>query len=116
VPTVKFIPALGTIWTVTTTGPGPVMAPDGTGTEILVFPQAEGVAFIPLKVTVLEPCDAPKYEPEIVTKVDADPDGGASAVMVGTPRTMFAVVVLAAVTSCGGCMAVKKPDADVVTL
>jgi hypothetical protein len=51
--TVKARPLLGVAPTVTTTLP--VVAPLGTGTEMLVLLQLAGVPVIPLKVTVLEP-------------------------------------------------------------
>jgi hypothetical protein len=46
-------PALGTPFTVTTTGP--VVAPDGTVVTMLVAFQLLGVAVVPLNVTVLDP-------------------------------------------------------------
>src|ERR1700747_2868800 len=61
----------------------PVVAPDGTGTVILVLLQAEGDARTPLKVTVLDPWGAPKPEPEIGTEVPATPDVGLRLVMPG---------------------------------
>ena len=51
--------------TVTTTLP--VVAPAGTGTTMLVADQLVGVAAVPLNVTVLVPCVAPKLVPAIVT-------------------------------------------------
>ena len=50
--------------TVTTTLP--VLAPLGTVTVMLESLQLEAVAAMPLKVTVLLPCAAPKPLPEIV--------------------------------------------------
>ncbi len=52
----------------------PVVAPVGTATATLVVLQLVGVAAIPLKVTVLVPCDAPKFVPAIVTGVPTGPD------------------------------------------
>src|SRR5690349_14325219 len=49
----KRTPLLATPETVTTTFP--VVAPVGTGTEMLVALQLVGVAVVPLKLTVLEP-------------------------------------------------------------
>ena len=72
--TVKLTPLLAKPPTVTTTVP--VVAPEGTGTTIVVAFQLVGVAAVPLNVTVLEPCVAPKFEPLIVTDVPADPDVG----------------------------------------
>ena len=70
--TVKFTPLLATPPTVTTTFP--VVAPVGTGTTMLVGPQLVGVPAVPLNVTVLVPCVAPKFVPVIVTDVAAGPD------------------------------------------
>jgi hypothetical protein len=41
------------------------------------------VTVAPLNVTVLEPCVAPKFAPEIVTDVPATPDAGERLVMFG---------------------------------
>lgn len=54
-------PLLATPETVTTTFP--VVAPVGTGTLIELAPQLEGVAAVPLKVTVLVPWLDPKLVP-----------------------------------------------------
>ena len=61
----------------------PVVAPEGTGTTILVAPQLVGVAAVPLKLTVLVPCVAPKFAPLIVTDVPTGPDVGERLVMLG---------------------------------
>jgi len=79
--TVKLTPLLATPPTVTTTLP--VVAPAGTGTLMLVALQLVGVALVPLKVTVLVPCVAPKYAPVMVTGVPAAPDVGLRLVMLG---------------------------------
>jgi hypothetical protein len=71
---VKTTPLLATPATVTTTLP--VVAPAGTGTTMLVALQLVGVAAVPLNVTVLVPCVAPKFAPVIVT-------GVASAALAG---------------------------------
>jgi len=60
--------------TVTTTFP--VKAPTGTGTTMLVADQLVGVALIPLNLTVLVPCVAPKLVPVIVTAVPTGPIAG----------------------------------------
>ena len=70
--TVKFTPLLATPPTVTATFP--VVAPLGTGTVILVALQTVGVPAVPLNVTVLVPCVAPKFVPVIVTAVPTGPD------------------------------------------
>jgi hypothetical protein len=71
---VKLTPLLASPPTVTTTFP--VVAPLGTGTAMLVAPQLEGVAAVPLKLTVLAPWLAPKPVPVIVTEVPTDPEVG----------------------------------------
>src|SRR2546425_941796 len=70
--TVNETPLLACPFTVTTTLP--VVAPLGTGATIEVALQLVGVALVPLKVTVLEPCVAPKFAPEIATEVPTTPE------------------------------------------
>src|SRR5215813_5910740 len=62
---------------------GPLAAPKGTETWILVSDQLDTAAAIPLNVTVLELCVAPKREPFIVTVVPTAPEAGARLVMFG---------------------------------
>ena len=81
VSTVNAEPLLGALEAVTTTFP--VVAPAGTETTMLDAVQLEGVAALPLKVTVLVPCVAPKLAPVIVTEVPTNPDTGFRLVMVG---------------------------------
>src|SRR6266705_711406 len=50
-------------------GAAAVVAPAGTCTTMLVAPQLVGVAAVPLNLTVLDPCVAPKFVPVIVTDV-----------------------------------------------
>ena len=61
----------------------PVVAPLGTGTEILVALQLVGVADVPLKVTMLVPCEPPKFVPVIVTEVPTTPEMGFKLVILG---------------------------------
>ena len=61
----------------------PVVAPAGTGTVMLLALQAVGVAEIPLKLTVLVPCVAPKLAPAMVTDVPTGPEAGLRLVMLG---------------------------------
>ena len=84
--TAKFTPLLAKPLTVTTTLP--VVAPAGTGTLMLVALQLVGVAAVPLKVTVLVPCDAPKFVPETVTEVPTGPEFGFRLVMLGGVATV----------------------------
>jgi hypothetical protein len=79
--TVKLTPLLATPPTVTTTLP--VVAPAGTGTVMLVALQLVGVPAVPLNVTVLVPCVAPKFAPLIVTDVPTAPVLGFKLVMLG---------------------------------
>jgi len=79
--TVKPTPLLATPPTVTTTLP--VVAPAGTGTTMLVALQLVGAAAIPLNVTVLVPCVAPKFAPPIVTDAPMTPDVGFKLEMLG---------------------------------
>src|SRR6266853_1038468 len=79
--TVKLTPLLDTPPTVTTTFP--LVAPAGTDATMLVALQLVGTAAIPLNVTVLVPCVAPKFAPVTVTDVPINPDAGFKFVMLG---------------------------------
>jgi len=79
--TAKLTPLLAAPPTVTTTFP--VAAPVGTVATTLVALQLVAVAATPLNVTVLVPCDAPKFAPVIVTDVPTNPDVGFRLVMLG---------------------------------
>ncbi len=80
--TVKLTPLLATPPTVTTTFP--VVAPVGTGTVILVALQAVGVPAVPLKVTALVPCAAPKFVPVMITELPTGPDVGLRLAILST--------------------------------
>jgi hypothetical protein len=84
--TVKRTPPLDCPFAVTTTLP--VVVPAGTTVVICVALQVEGDATVPLKETVLAPCVAPKFEPEIVTCVPTGPDAGDSVAMEGAVITV----------------------------
>ena len=84
--TVKLVPLLATPPTVTSTFP--VVAPAGTGATMLVALQLVGVAAIPLNLTVLVPCVAPKFAPVIVTDAPTNPDVGFKLVMLGAPTVI----------------------------
>lgn len=90
--TVKRTPLLERAPTVTTTLP--VVAPFGTGTTILVALQVVGVAAVPLKATVLVPCEPPKLLPVIVTEVPIAPEEGERPAMFGG-MTVNATALLA---------------------
>src|SRR5215470_15455008 len=55
---------------------------------MLVDVQPVGIAVTPLNLTVLEPCVAPKFVPEIVTTIPIGPDAGVRPVSVGGPVTV----------------------------
>jgi len=90
--TVNVTPLLSRPFTRTTTGP--VFAPDGTSAEMLVSLQLIGVVVVPLKVTVLDPCEAPKFVPDIVTDVPIVPDVGERLVMLGAVSTVNVLPLL----------------------
>jgi hypothetical protein len=79
--TVNATPLLAMPPTVTTTLP--VVAPPGTGAEMLVALHAVGVDATPLNFTVLVPCVAPKFVPVITTDVPTTPEVGLRLVIVG---------------------------------
>jgi len=67
-----------------TTTTGPVVAPEGTTTVMLVALQLVAVpADTPLNVTLVTPCDAPKFEPAMITEVPTGPDVGFRLTIVG---------------------------------
>src|SRR2546430_14079034 len=80
--TVKGEPLLAVPNTFTTTLP--VVAPTGTVTVMLVALQAlAAAAAVPLKVTVLDPCAAPKLAPVMVIDAPSAPAFWLRLVMVG---------------------------------
>jgi hypothetical protein len=80
--TVKLFPLLAWLDTVTTTFP--VVAAEGTVTAMLVELHVVTVADVPLKLTVLVPCDEPKVVPVIVMDAPTTPDVAERLVMFGT--------------------------------
>jgi hypothetical protein len=88
--TVKFTPLVATPPTVTTTLP--VVAPVGTDVAMLVALQVVAVAADPLKLTVLVPCEDPKFVPVIVTGVPTGPDVVDRLVMDGVPAMVFRTI------------------------
>src|SRR5207245_3866664 len=91
--TVKGTALLATPPRVTTTFP--VVAPAGTGTAMLVALQLVGVAVVPLNVTVLAPCAAPKFAPVIVTEVPTSAEVGLKLVILGGTVTVKSTPLLA---------------------
>lgn len=74
---------------------GPEVAPAGTATVIEVSLQFVGAAAVPLKVTALDPCVAPKADPLIVTELPTSPNVGEILVMAGGGMTVNGIPVLA---------------------
>jgi len=83
--TVKFDPLLSTPSANTTTFP--VVAPLGTVTAMLVALQLVAVAVVPLKLTVPDPCVAPKFVPVTVTAAPTAPVVIERLVMLGADTT-----------------------------
>jgi len=83
--TVKFAPLLA--WPPMFTTTLPVVAPIGTSTVMLVALQPFAIpAGVPLNVTVLAPCAAPKFAPAMVTLVPTVPKTGLRLVMLAAAR------------------------------
>src|ERR1700678_1343721 len=89
---VNVTPLLGTFLTTTTTGPVP--EPAGTGTTMLVPVERVGVAVIPSKVIVLDPCGEPNFVPVTVTTVPAGPVVGERVKMFGVARNVNVLLLL----------------------
>jgi hypothetical protein len=89
---VKLAPLLALPPTVTTTLP--VVAPLGTGTEILLLLQLVGGAGVLLNVTVLLPCVAPKFVPVMVTAIPAAPEVGKRLLMAGVTVKFSALLAV----------------------
>ena len=79
--TPKDIPVL--VWPFTVTVMFPVVAPLGTAATMLVALQLEGELTMPLKLTVLVPCVAPKLDPEMVTDAPTGPEAGDTLLRLG---------------------------------
>jgi len=60
----------------------------GTGTTMLVSLQFVGIAGVPLKLSVLVPCEAPKFTPPMVTNVPTAPKLGDRFAMLGGGTTV----------------------------
>jgi ABC-type Fe3+ transport system permease subunit len=72
----------------------PVVAPGGTAATIVVLLQLETVnAPTPLNVTALNPCEDPRFVPEIVTSVLMGPLAGLIEVMLGAAGATVIVQV-----------------------
>src|SRR5262249_6228826 len=112
--TVKLTPLLARPPTVTTTLP--VVAPDGTGTTMLVPDQLVGVADVPLNLTVLVPCVAPKLLPAIVTDLVTGPLVGERLVMLGATVTVKLTPLLARPPTVTTTLPVVAPDGTGTTM
>jgi len=84
--TVKLVPLLATPDALTKIFP--VVAPDGTGTEILDALQLVGVDVVPLKLTEPLPWVAPKFVPATATSAPTAPLVGERVVMLGGGTTV----------------------------
>ena len=73
----------------------PVVAPDGTGTTILVELQLVGVPVVPLNLTVLLPWVDPKLLPLTVTDMPTAPEVGDRLAMPGAATTVKLTPLLA---------------------
>src|SRR2546426_5296040 len=63
---------------------------------MLVALQLVGVAAVPLNLTLLVPCVAPKFAPAIVTDVPINPDVGFKLVMLGAGTATVKLTALLA--------------------
>jgi hypothetical protein len=119
--TVNATPALSCPPTRTTTLP--VVAPEGTGTVMLVMLHDDGVAVTPLNFTVLEPMVAPKLLPVMVTLVPTGPEFGDSVeidgftvkltVLLATPFTVTTMFPVMAPAGTGATMLPALHDVGV---
>jgi len=93
-PTTNGTPLLTKPLTVTTTFP--LLAPDGTGTPMLLLLQLVGTPARPLNVTVLVPCEAPKLAPVMVMEVPTGATTGDTLLMLGGVPTVNTTPLLGA--------------------
>ena len=112
--TMNATPLLARPPTVTTTFP--VVAPAGTGTTKLPVLQLVGVAGVPLKLTVLVPCVAPKFVPVIVTEVPTGPKTGDRLVMPGAVVTVNVTPLLASPPAVTTTLPVVTPAGTAATM
>ena len=113
--TVKLRPLLATPLTVTTTLP--MVAPLGTVTFIDPAAQlATLVTLVPLNVTVLLPCEDPKFVPVIVTGAPTAPDVIDRLVMLGVGTTVKLTPLLATPLACTTTLPVVAPVGTFVAI
>lgn len=111
--TAKLTPLPETPPTVTTTLPVVVV---GTIAAMLEGLQLVIDAPFPLNVTVLVPCEAPKFAPAIVTNVPIWPEEGVSEVMTGVGSTLNATELLVAPPTVTKTFPVVAPVGTEVTM
>lgn len=85
-------PALARPFTVTITFP--LVAPAGTAAVMVVPLQLVGAAIMPLNVTVLFPCEPPKFDPLMVITAPVGPEAGDKLAIDGLVRTVNGVPAL----------------------
>jgi len=105
--TVKLVPELATPPTVTTTLPVLVV---GTTAVMLVGLQLVGDTTIPLKASVLRPCNAPKFVPVILTEVPTWAEEGFMLVIDGVGTTVKAAPLLATAPTVTTTLPVVAPE------
>jgi hypothetical protein len=74
------------------------------------------VAVVPLNLTVLVPCVAPKFAPAIVTDVPMAPDVGVRVVMLGAASTVKLFPLLATPATVTTTFPVVAPTGTVATM
>jgi hypothetical protein len=89
---VKAIPLL--VWPPTVTVTLPLLVAGGATVTMLVEFQLVDPAGVPLKLTALVPCVAPKFVPMMVTVVPAGPEVGEKLVMFGAVLACVIVVTI----------------------
>lgn len=77
---------------------------------IWLAPQLVGVAVVPLNVTVLDPCEEPKFAPEIVTEIPTAPKVGDTPVMIGVGLTVKVLPLLPSPKHVTTTLPVVAPD------
>lgn len=112
--TVKLTPLLATPETVTRTLP--VVAPDGTGTTMLVLPQLVGVAVVPLNLIVLLPWVVPKFVPVTVMEVPTGPEVCDRLVIEGVGKTVKFTPLLFTPLACTSTLPVVAADGTVTLM
>jgi hypothetical protein len=112
--TVKFAPLLSTPLACTMTFP--VVAPEGTGTLMLVAVQLDGVPDVPLNWIVLLPWLDPKFVPVIVTEVPTVAEVGDKLAILGAATTVKLTPLLATPDTVTTTFPVVAPVGTVATM